>query len=103
MEQDFYRSRLEAYGLDVLIPAASDRALIHRVIFDELCAGTISAESRQDCRQIIGKLVMAGAEGIVLGCTEIELLLTAADSPVPLLPTTSIHVSAAITMSLAPD
>jgi aspartate racemase len=103
MEQDFYRSRLEAYGMDVLIPPASDRALIHRVIFDELCAGIISAESRQACRQLIGKLVAAGADGIVLGCTELELLLTVADSPVPLLPTTSIHVNAAVTMSLAAD
>lgn len=96
MEHDFYRSRLAANGLNVLTPDADDRALVHRVIFDELCRGVVRNESRQQYRQIIQRLVEAGAEGVVLGCTEIELLVSAADSPVPLLPTTRLHVEAAI-------
>lgn len=100
MEQDFYCNRLAAHGLTVLIPAAGDRAIVHEVIFAELCFGLMRDESRRQYRRIIGKLAAAGAEGIILGCTEIELLLDADDSPVPLLASTRIHVEAAVARSL---
>ena len=101
MEQDFYRDRLARHGLRVLVPQAADRAAVHRVIYDELCLGIVRDESRRVYREVIGRLVTAGAEGVVLGCTEIELLVTAADSPVPVFPTTRLHVEAAVTASLA--
>jgi aspartate racemase len=100
MEQDFYRSRLAAHGLTVITPGARDRAIVHEVIFAELCLGVMRDESRQQYQRIIGELVAAGAEGIILGCTEIELLLRADDSPVPLLATTRLHVEAAVARSL---
>ena len=100
MEQDFYRSRLAAQGLTVLTPEAADRAIVHEIIFAELCRGLMRDESRRQCRRIIGDLVAGGAEGIILGCTEFELLLTADDSPVPLLATTRLHVEAAVARSL---
>ena len=100
MEQDFYRDRLAAHGLRVLVPEATDRAEVHRVIYEELCVGVIREESRESYRQVIGRLVAAGAEGIILGCTEIELLVGAADSPVPVFPTTRLHVEAAVAASL---
>jgi aspartate racemase len=101
MEQDFYRDRLAAAGLTVLVPEAPDRAEVHRIIYDELCVGVLREESRQTYREVILRLVEAGAEGIVLGCTEIELLVSQADSPVPVFPTTRIHVEAAVTAALA--
>ncbi len=82
MEQDFYTGRLTEHGLDVLVPDAADRATVHRVIYDELVLGVVRDESRQACRDVIARLVERGAEGVILGCTEIELLLTQADSPV---------------------
>ena len=100
MEQDFYRDRLAGHGLTVLIPDADDRAAVHRIIYDELCRGVIREESRQLYRQAIDRLVAAGAEGIILGCTEIELLIGPADSPVPVFPTTRLHVEAAVTAAL---
>jgi aspartate racemase len=100
MEQDFYRSKLAAHGLTVITPRARDRAIVHEVIFGELCIGLMRDESRQQYQRIIGELVAAGAEGIILGCTEIELLLRAEDSPVPLLATTRLHVEAAVARSL---
>ncbi|RSM56690.1 aspartate/glutamate racemase [Actinoplanes sp. ATCC 53533] len=96
MEQDFYRQRLATHGLDVLVPEAEDRAEVHRIIYDELCLGIVRDTSREFYRGAIGRLVAAGAQGIVLGCTEIELLVTAADSAVPVFPTTRIHVEAAV-------
>jgi aspartate racemase len=101
MEQDFYRDRLAGHGLDVLVPDADDRAEVHRIIYDELCRGVIREESRQRYRQVIDRLVAAGAEGIILGCTEIELLIGPPDSPVPVFPTTRLHVEAAVTAALA--
>ena len=101
MEQPFYRDRLAAHGLSVLVPDAADSAAVHRIIYDELCLGVIREQSRQVYREIIGRLVAAGAEGIVLGCTEIELLIEAADSPVPVFPTTRLHVEAAVDAALA--
>jgi aspartate racemase len=100
MEQDFYRDRLATHGLAVLIPHAADRALVHRVIYDELCRGVISTESRAAYNEVILRLVQAGAEGIVLACTEIELLIGADDAMVPVLPSTRLHVEAAIDAAL---
>ena len=96
MEQNFYRGRLERHGLEVVVPDADDRAIIHSVIYDELVHGVISPESRLRYRAVMERLVVKGAEGIILGCTEIELLVSTQDSPVPVFPTTSLHVDAAI-------
>ncbi len=100
MEQDFYRDRLASHGFKVLVPSADDRAEVHRIIYDELCLGVLRGESRQVYRDVITRLVLAGAEGVVLGCTEIELLISAADSSVPIFPTTRLHVEAAVDASL---
>ena len=100
MDQPFLRDRLESQGLQVLVPDADDRAVVHRVIYEELCVGRFTEESRELFRGVIRRLVEAGAEGIVLGCTEIELLVGEADSPVPLFPTTRLHVEAAVTLAL---
>lgn len=100
MEQEFYRDRLASHGLTVLTPPAADRAEVHRIIYDELCLGEVRDESRQIYRNIIIRLAEAGAEGVVLGCTEIELLISATDSPVPVFPTTRLHVEAAVDFSL---
>ncbi len=100
MEQDFYRDRLAGHGLTVLVPGAADRTLVHRVIYDELCLGVVREASRTAYREVIGRLVEAGAEGVVLGCTEIELLVGQEDSPVPVFPTTRLHVLAAVDAAL---
>ena len=100
MEQDFYIGRLERNGLTVLVPPPTDRAEIHRIIYQELCLGVIRDDSRQIYRDAISALVAAGAEGIILGCTEIELLISAQDSPVPVFPTTRLHVEAAVDLVL---
>ncbi|KNY04704.1 aspartate/glutamate racemase family protein [Microbacterium sp. GCS4] len=101
MEQPFYRERLSAHGLSVVVPDADDRALVHAVIYDELVHGEIREESRQRYAEVIERLVAQGAEGIILGCTEIELLVSAADSPVPVFPTTALHVEVAVDRALA--
>jgi aspartate racemase len=100
MEQDFYRQRLAGHGLVVLVPPAEDRAEVHRIIYEELCLGAIKEASRQVYRDVIARLAHAGAEGVVLGCTEIELLIGPQDSPVPVFPTTRLHVEAAVDRSL---
>jgi aspartate racemase len=102
MEQDFYRDRLAGHGLRTLVPDTEDRAQVHRIIYEELCLGIVTDESRQAYRDVIGRLVAAGAEGIILGCTEIELLIGSEDSPVPVFPTTRLHVAAAVEASLRP-
>lgn len=96
MEQAFYRERLSTHGIDTVIPDDTDRQTVHRIIFDELVRGVTSDESRQSYREVITRLVENGADGVVLGCTEIELLVDQTDSPVPVFPTTAIHVSAAL-------
>ncbi|MFI2368624.1 aspartate/glutamate racemase family protein [Streptomyces sp. NPDC018833] len=103
MEQDFYRDRLASHGLTVLTPHAAERALVHRVIYEELCLGVVREESRAAYRQVIDGLVARGAEGVILGCTEIELLIGADDSRVPVFPTTRLHAEAAVTAALAPQ
>jgi aspartate racemase len=97
MEQDFYKGRLaEKHGLQVLIPDEQDRELIHQVIYGELCLGIIEPESRRAFAQIIAKLAAAGAQGVILGCTEIESLVRQEDSSLPIFPTTRIHAEAAV-------
>lgn len=100
MEQPFYRDRLAEHGLTVLVPDAADRALVHRIIYDELVQGVVIDESRRAYQGVIDRLVGAGAEGVILGCTEIELLIQQPHSPVALFPTTAIHVTAAVTAAL---
>ncbi|TAA28185.1 aspartate/glutamate racemase family protein [Pseudoxanthomonas winnipegensis] len=95
MEQDFYRKRLEARGLEVIVPSAPDRDTVHRIIYDELCQGVIDDVSREAYREVMTRLVAAGAEGIILGCTEISLLVGEADASVPLFDTTTLHARAA--------
>jgi aspartate racemase len=101
MEQDFYRQRLEdKHHLSVLIPGEQQRELVHRVIYDELCLGIVNEGSRVQYSQVIKELANNGAQGIILGCTEIELLVKPEDSPVPLFPTTRIHAEAAVDYAL---
>jgi aspartate racemase len=102
MDQDFYRDRMARNGVRLIVPAPDDRAEVHRVIFEELVLGVARDESRRAYQDIIVRLVDEGAEGVVLGCTEIELLIRAADSPVPVFPTTRLHVEAALAASLGP-
>lgn len=102
MKQDFYKGRLaDKFGLEVFIPNDEDCQIVHLIIYQELVAGVIRDESRQQYRQIIQKLVDAGAEAIILGCTEIMLLVSPADSAVPVFDTTEIHAQAAVYMALA--
>jgi len=101
MEQDFYPRRLSGRGLTVLTPPAQDRVQVHRIIYDELCLGLVREESRQTYRDVIAGLAAAGAEGVVLGCTEIELLISAADCSIPVFPTTRLHVEAAVDAAFA--
>jgi aspartate racemase len=102
MEQDFYISRLvENHGLQVIIPNEAQRAIVNRVIFEELVLGVIQPESRQAYREIIKDLILKGAEGIILGCTEIEMLVKSEDSTVPLYDTTYLHAEAAVEFCLS--
>lgn len=92
MEQPFYRDRLqERHGLKVLIPDSEERVMVHRVIFDELCLGKVVIASRRDYAKVIERLVAQGAEAVILGCTEISLLIGRQDCSVPLFDTTSLH------------
>ena len=101
MEADFYRARFADHGFDILVPPEQDRALVHRVIFEELTRGTIEDHSRQEYLRIMRDLVARGAQGIVLGCTEISLLVAAEDmSETVLYDTTALHVDRAVRISL---
>jgi aspartate racemase len=102
MEEDFYKNRLSArHGLQVLVPDLKDREIIHRVIYEELCLGRVVNESRIEYRRIMADLAGRGAQAIILGCTEISLLVGQADSPVPLFDTTAIHARKAAVRALA--
>ncbi len=102
MEQDFYRGRVqERFGIDVIIPPQQDRSEVHRVIYDELCHGEINLSSRQSYQRIMTDLVVRGAEGIILGCTEIPSLVKPEDVPVPLFDTTRLHSEAAVAVALS--
>ncbi len=101
MERDFFTGRLrDRHGLDVIVPDAGDRATVHRIIYEELVAGIVRPESREAFGAVIARLVANGAEGVVLGCTEIMLLVEQADSAVPLFDTTALHAAAAVTAAL---
>jgi aspartate racemase len=101
MEQPFLSDRLAGKGLHVLVPDPVDRAEVHRIIYEELCLGVVREESQEAVRAVIERLVAEGADGIVLGCTELELLMADDDAGVPLLPTTRLHVEAAVAAALA--
>lgn len=102
MEQEFYRGRLASkHGLRVIVPPEPDLTLVHDVIYDELCQGQILDSSRDEYRRIIGELEAAGAEGVIYGCTEIDLLVGPNDATVPVFDTTTIHVEAAVEWALA--
>jgi aspartate racemase len=100
MEHDFYRDRLASHGVTSIVPSADDRAIVHRIIYEELCLGVIREESRAEYRRIMAALVSGGAEGIIYGCTEIELLVDESDTPVPVFKTTNLHVAAAVEIAL---
>jgi aspartate racemase len=103
MEQLFYRDRLsKRHGLHVLIPEQEDRDVVHRIIYEELCLGSVLPQSRSEYRRIIADLVARGAEAVILGCTEISLLVGSQDSDVPLFDTTSIHARRAAEWALSP-
>ena len=101
MEQAFYRERLEKAGIDVVIPDEPQRHLIHRVIYEELCLGQIVDDSRRAYLEVVDSLAERGAEAVILGCTEIGLLIRQADTPVPLYDTTGIHAAQAVELALA--
>jgi aspartate racemase len=102
MEQDFYRDRLQQrHGLDVLVPPPADREIVHRIIYDELCLGEVREVSRVAYRRVMAALAERGAQAIILGCTEITLLVGAEDAAVPLFDTTRLHALAAAAWSMA--
>ncbi len=104
MEEDFYKGRLqEQHGLEVVVPEEHDRAVVHRVIYDELCRGQVEAASRAEFQRIVGAMQRAGAGGVVLGCTEIGLLLRPEDAEVPLFDTARLHAEAAARLALEPQ
>ena len=101
MEGEFYRQRLTSkYGLEVLVPSAADRALVHAVIYDELCHGTVRAESQRAYERVIGALAQQGAQAVILGCTEIMLLVDPKASSLPVFDTTRLHAEAAVEWAL---
>lgn len=101
MTQDFYKQRLIDAGLQVLIPETDARAEVHRIIYEELCQGQLLGSSRQYYQQVIRDLANKGAEGVILGCTEIGLLIKQADSSIPVFDTTAIHAAAAVDFLLS--
>jgi aspartate racemase len=102
MEQDFYVGRLrERHGIAVLVPDADGRRLVHATIYDELCVGVVEPRSRERCLDVIAGLMSGGAEGIVLGCTELDLLIGPGDVPVKLFDSTALHAQRAVELALA--
>lgn len=101
MEGTFYRTKLEEHGIEVLIPDEPDRSMVHDVIYDELVQGTIDPQSRDRYLVTIDRMIDRGATGVIGGCTEIELLVTADDLSVPFFPTTALHARAAVDAALA--
>jgi aspartate racemase len=101
MEEDFYAGRLrDRFGLEVLVPGEEERALVHRVIYEELCVGVVEDGSREAYRDVIAELARAGAEGVILGCTEIGLLVGPGDSPLPVFDTTRLHARCAVELAV---
>jgi aspartate racemase len=102
MEEEFYRGRLrERFGIEAVVPVEADRRLVHRVIYDELCQGVVRPESKADYAAVMRELAGRGAQAIVLGCTEIMLLVGQADTALPLFDTTALHAAAAVDFALA--
>jgi aspartate racemase len=101
MEEPFYRDRLAGHGLSVLVPSAEDRRVVNDVIYGELVHGEIREDSQQAYAAIIERAVESGAEGVILGCTEIELLVDPDNCPVPAFPTTRLHARAAVEFALS--
>ncbi|GAA0375720.1 aspartate/glutamate racemase family protein [Bacillus horti] len=100
MEQDFYKERIESQGINILIPDKEDRDTVHRVIYEELCLGVINQDSKAEYKKIIESLRKRGAEGVILGCTEITLLIKDEDVSLPLFDTTRIHAQDAVDFML---
>jgi len=101
MEAAFYADRLRQHGLEVIIPESADRAHVHRIIFEELCRGKVLDESRRTYQGVIRRLAARGAEGVILGCTEIAMLISPADSALPVFDTTALHAQHAAEWALA--
>ncbi|KKC45101.1 aspartate/glutamate racemase family protein [Acinetobacter sp. V2] len=100
MEQDFYKARLQDYGIEVIIPNEADRKIVHSIIYEELCLGVINPDSQQQYIAIIERLIAEGAQGVILGCTEICMLIGELKFSVPLFDTTTIHAKEAVSFSL---
>lgn len=100
MEQDFYKHRIEQFGINVMVPNADERTMVNQIIYEELCLGKIEPTSKESYLQIIERLVKSGAQGIILGCTEIGLLIQQEDVQVPVFDTTIIHALAAVEHAL---
>ncbi|MFJ6264625.1 aspartate/glutamate racemase family protein [Lysinibacillus xylanilyticus] len=100
MEQDFYKARVEGFGIEVLVPFAEERTEVNRIIYEELCLGKIEQTSKDYYLQVIENLVQLGAQGIILGCTEIGLLIKQEDVNVPVFDTTLLHAQAAVNMAI---
>ena len=100
MEQDFYKTRITQFGIDVIVPNDDERPVINQIIYEELCLGRIEQTSKEYYLQVIARLVHAGAQGIILGCTEIGLLIQQEDVPVPVFDTTVIHALGAVGKAL---
>ncbi|MCU4502571.1 aspartate/glutamate racemase family protein [Acinetobacter sp. WU_MDCI_Abxe161] len=100
MEQDFYKARLRDHGIDVIVPNEADRKIVHRIIYEELCLGVINPDSQQQYIAIVERLIAEGAQGIVLGCTEICMLIGELKFSVPLFDTTTIHAKEAVSFAL---
>lgn len=100
MEQDFYKARLQDYGIEVIIPNEADRKIVHRIIYEELCLGVINSDSQQKYTAIVERLLAEGAQGVILGCTEICMLIGELKFSVPLFDTTTIHAKEAVSFAL---
>ena len=100
MEQDFYRGRLGRRGVEAIVPDDAGRTVIHDVIYQELCLGVVRDESREAYKRVVGRGVKDGADGVIFGCTEVGMLLSAADVPVPAFDTTRLHAKAAVRFAL---
>ncbi|GAA4197777.1 aspartate/glutamate racemase family protein [Microbacterium oryzae] len=103
MGEGFYRERMARHGIETLVPDAAGQALVDRVIYEELVRGEVREASRQEYRRIVAALAADGAEGVILGCTEIELLIGESDSPVPVFASTALHAGAAVDAALEVD
>ena len=104
MKEPFYQERLrKRFGIEVLVPGEQDMATIHRIIYDELCKGRVKTASRRICANVISRLISRGAEGIVLGCTELPLLIRSGDVDVPVFDTTRLHAEAVVNLALAQE